>query len=56
LVLAVYRGPEQQVEVLDGVVLPNAGTNQLPGNAGFAQHVVLRVDDDQRGVGPVESH
>ena len=52
----LLRGPEESLEVLDGVVLLDAGADQPPGDALLAQHVVLRVDDDQRGVVLVDVH
>ena len=55
-VVPVLRGLEQPGEVLDGVVLLDAGADQSPGDALLAQDVVLRVDDDQRRVGLVELH
>src|SRR5439155_20572523 len=53
---AVPRGPEEALQVLDGVVLLDAIADQPPGDACLAQDVVLRIDDDQGGVALVELH
>src|SRR4051794_3387998 len=53
---APLRGPEEPLQVLDGVVLPDTLADQPPGDARLAQHVVLRIDDDQSGVALVELH
>src|SRR5262249_12096175 len=52
----VLRGPEEALQVLDGVVLLDALADQSPGDARFAQDVVLRIDYDQGGVALVELH
>jgi hypothetical protein len=49
-------GLEQSRQVLDGVVLADALAHQAPGDAVLAQHVVLRIDHDERGVVLVDVH
>src|SRR5262250_3200861 len=51
----VLRGLEDPLHVLDGPVLLDARADRRPCRALLAQHVVLWVDEDNRGVRPIEA-
>jgi hypothetical protein len=56
LVAILLRRPEDALHVLDRLVLPDALADRRPRGARLAQDVILRVDEDHCGVGPVELH
>src|SRR6185369_6461002 len=49
------RRLENPLHVLDGLVLSHALTDQWPRDALLAQHVVLGVNEDDRGVDAIEA-
>ena len=50
------RGFEESLDVLDGVVFLDTFADQTPRDALLTQDIVLRVDDDQRGVALLDFH
>jgi hypothetical protein len=52
----LLRGFEDALNVLDGLVILNIVTHQVPGNPCFAQDIVLRIDNDYCGVILVDIH
>src|SRR5262245_24826623 len=52
----LLRGREDTLHVLDGVVLRQALPHQGPGQSRLAQHLVLWIGEDHRGVTPINRH
>jgi hypothetical protein len=52
----LLRGFEDALNVLDGLVIFDIVTHQVPGNPCFAQDIVLRIDNDYCGVILVDIH
>src|SRR5208282_5522441 len=50
------RGLEDALHILDGVVFLKAFADQGPREPFFAQDFVLRIDEDNRGVVPMNVH
>src|SRR5262245_23927319 len=56
VVVLCLRSSEETAKILDRVVFLDARTDERPGDAFFAQDIVLRIDDHQSGVVLAESH
>ena len=52
----LLRGLEEAGEILDGVVFLDTVADQCPGDAFLTQDIVLRVDDDERGIVGTDVH
>jgi len=47
---------EDPSHVLDGMILGHAGPDRAPIGAVLAQHVVLRIDEDDGGIAAADVH
>src|SRR4030095_3533008 len=52
----LFRGLEDPLHVLDGIVLPDTVATQCPRKAFVTQHVILWVDEHDRSIGLTHVH